>query len=180
MNQNEKFKKILDSKESNHARYDCVVLFSGSKDSTHLAYVIEETKGYQENPELKAFMRRIFNENNDIRILYPFLYVGYNILEIIEELEKEYRWHNPINGVENQEYVTSGCVLTQLFSLCEKKMGFRIHEREELGAKYQNGFISSDKYESGLRFVKENLSDKIVGDRKKIIDELELQHLFYE
>lgn len=42
MNLNEKFKKRIDSKESNHARYDCVVLFSGGKDRTYLAHVMKE------------------------------------------------------------------------------------------------------------------------------------------
>lgn len=149
------------------------------KDKLNRSYeIVKNTKGYNENEKLKCFLDKVFYEDQNVDILYPFLFFEYDIMKIIDALEKKYDWVNPVEGVSNKGYVTSGCTLTRLFGLCEKKLGFRIHEFAELNIELENGSLSSEKFASGVRLVNENLSDEITDEKRNIINELGLQEIF--
>ncbi|MCX8129428.1 MAG: asparagine synthase [Clostridia bacterium] len=140
--------------------------------------LIRQTKIYNENEKLKGFIDKVFYENKNVDILYPFLYFDYDITKIIDVLEKKYGWVNPVEGISNKRYVTSGCTLTKLFGLCEKKLGFHIHELTELSIQLDNGSLSKEKFDSGVKWVEENLSEEITDEKRDIINELGLQEIF--
>ncbi len=71
-------------------------------------------------------------------------------------LEDEYGWQNPTKGLSNEEYLTSGCQLVNLFGMLAKNRGFVIHELKQLENDYSDGIMGEAAYEYNKRLF-ENL-----------------------
>lgn len=141
---------------------------------------ISQSTEYKKNVSFQKLIHDLLLQEYTVETIYPFMYYDYNITKIKEELIKEYGWYNPIAGVDNDRYITSGCKLTTLFGLCEEKLGYKIHELDEIEFELKNMSINRETFDFGRSLVDKNLSKEMTKDKMDIISEIGVESIFCE
>jgi len=80
---------------------------------------MKHTEIYQNNKNYRLFVNQMFKIPSDISVIYPFLYLEYNINLIKNILVEKLDWRPPVDK-EINEYVSSGCLMTKVLPQLEK------------------------------------------------------------
>ncbi|MBN2533966.1 MAG: hypothetical protein JXB88_13835 [Spirochaetales bacterium] len=136
---------------------------------------LQTTQRYQNDPIVKQVIDTSFRFSSDVRLMFPFLYLDYNIDEIKTTLEKEYGWENPTSAVSNDQYITSGCPMVLLFGLLAKKRSFGIHEIQQISKDYSQGILSNEAYDYNKDMFDNLMEGKIEPQVEKLIKLLDLE-----
>jgi hypothetical protein len=107
---------------------------------------IQSLPPYQADPVVKRAVDAIFHVSKTVRLMFPFQFLPYHVEEIKQILGNEYRWQNPIEGLGNDQYLTSGCKMVRLFGVLARKAGFIPHELEQFKKDYESGIVSEAAY----------------------------------
>jgi hypothetical protein len=108
---------------------------------------MQKIKRYQEDPVIKKIVDKVFTHHKNTKLMFPFQYLEYNIDKLKKVLEDEYNWKNPTEGLSNEDYLTSGCPMVNLFGLLSMKRNFGIHEMNQFDSDYSEGRMTKETYE---------------------------------
>ena len=129
---------------------------------------------YQEDPVVRSAVEAIFHISKTVRLMFPFQYLPYHVEEIKRILENEYAWQNPIDGLDNEKYLTSGCRLVRLFGILARKAGFVPHELEQFKKDYEGGIVSKAAYRYNRNLLETIMKADITPDVKALAERLGL------
>ncbi len=136
--------------------------------------ILKTTERYNQDKIIQNLIDRMYTFQEDVTNINPFLYFDYNIEKIKTELENQYGWKNPVPNLENEKYVSSGCKLTELFGVFERKLGFKIHEFEQYKLDYEKGSLSLEAFNHGTDFLNNLLSKEITDSMRVVVSKLGL------
>jgi|GEM_PF-1569120 len=121
----------------------------------------QESERYQKDPLIRKIIDRTFYSPQGVKLMFPYLYIDYNIDLIKSTLEKEYGWKNPTGTISNVQYITSGCPMVLLFGLLSKVRSFGIHEMEQMKQDYLAGGLSTEAYDYNKDIFENLMSGQI-------------------
>jgi len=128
--------------------------------------------GYKKSVEIRNIFDKIFYTPTKTRLLFPFQFLDYNIEKIKMQLENTYNWQNPTKNLDNSLYLTSGCLMVNLFGLLSKKLGYKPHEPEQFKKNYEAGHMNQKTYEYNIKqinnIMKAEITPEIIELAKKI------------
>ena len=107
---------------------------------------IQALPAYQNDPVIKDVVDAVFHHTRAVRLMFPYQYLPYHVDAIKQTLCDAYGWRNPAAGVNNDEYLTSGCKLVRLFGVLARKAGFIPHEQEQFRKDYASGIVGHAAY----------------------------------
>jgi len=137
---------------------------------------VKQTGGYKNDPLLRKYFDQAFYTGDTVKLIFPFLYLSYNVKTIKEELKKEYNWKNPVKGLTDGNYLTSGCNLLKLLGMFRDKFGFEPHELNQFQADYEKGIISKEVYEYNVKYYNELMEFKKTPETQELLKNLELEN----
>jgi len=122
---------------------------------------IQSVERYKSDPDIKRVVDKVFYLPKNTTLIFPFQYLQYNIDMMKRALEDEYGWQNPTQGLSNEEYLTSGCQLVNLFGVLAKNRGFVIHELKQFESDYSDGIMGEAAYEYNKRLFEKLMEGKV-------------------
>jgi hypothetical protein len=152
-----------------------------SKKSFKTAHeTIKKTKGYKENSVIREMMELVFHESKTSRLFFPFQFFDYHVDKIKMELERVYNWNNPIDGLSNKKYLSSGCSLIQLFGILQNKMNFKTKELDQFQKDFKNGILNKETYEYNKSLFEEIMKGKMRPEIKKLAEKIGVTNLLFD
>ena len=142
--------------------------------------ILKTTKMYKQDSLLRQVIDRMYILPDNVTIINPFLYFDYDIEKIKKVLENEYGWGNPDPNLPNEKYVSSGCKLTELFGIFERRLGFRIHEFEQYKLDYEKGALSLKSFNYGIDSLNKLLNKEVTVEMREMIIKLRLDDKLLE
>jgi len=136
---------------------------------------IQSLPRYHEDPVVKSAVDTIFHISKTVRLLFPFQFLPYHVEEIKHVLENEYGWQNPIEGLGNEQYLTSGCKMVQLFGVLARKAGFIPHELEQFKKDYESGIVSEAAYRYNQNLLETIMKGEITPEVEALARQLGLE-----
>lgn len=135
---------------------------------------VRETKAYKDDDDFKKMMDKIFYVSNKVNLVYAFQYLGYNVERIKSTIIDELGWVNPVINETNENYISSGCRMWDIFLLMEKKIpGFMLHERKEFSNDVQKGSLSKQTYDYVMKMADDYTSDlQVSPEVEKFIEKV--------
>lgn len=119
------------------------------KNYMRIKSLIESLPDSLETFNVKYYFDMIFNTPNSVKLMYPYLYLRYEIDTIKKELEEAYNWSDPTEQYTNDTYWSSGCKLVKLLGkLPQLVEGFQSHEEEQIDREYKTGVMSKVSYDN--------------------------------
>ena len=135
---------------------------------------IQKEELYQTKREIKEFIDFLYIERPGVNVIYPYLFIEYNIEQIKQVIEKDLGWKN-IYGVRNDQYITSGCELIRILGFMQGKVdGLQLHENKEIENNYKDGIVSDAAYEFYSQQLKFDESIELTKHQKEIINDMDL------
>jgi hypothetical protein len=138
---------------------------------------IRKLSRYREDPVVKKAVDTVFYVPKAVRLMFPFQYIPYHPEKIKQTLERDLGWKNPTTGLSNNNYLTSGCKMVQLFGILAKNAGFVPHESEQFKKEYERGIISKAAYEYNQSQLQNIMNAKITPEIKKLAKRLNLDQM---
>jgi len=122
----------------------------------HQTYAVWQTLSeYNENPALRALIDRAYHSPGQVKMVYPFLFMPYDLKSIIKCLVNEIGWRPP-NNLKPEEYITSGC---RLFRILPYLMRIRlvggIQELNEIRDQVKRGELNEHHYKKAISLLAE-------------------------
>lgn len=113
------------------------------------------------------------------KIIYPFLYLDYNVERILLELEQKFGWKNGA-GISSNRYITSGCKISNLFEALQDVGIIEIHENDEFKNDMINKKMSFKRFLCNYRphFCLRKKKCNLSVENKKLAQELGIDHIF--
>ena len=95
--------------------------------------------------------------------------------EIKRILGNEYGWQNPIEGLSNEQDLTSGCQMVRLFGVLAQKAGFIPHELEQFKKDYESGIVSEAAYRYNQNLLETIMKAEITPEVEALARRLGLE-----
>ena len=137
---------------------------------------IRSTRGYCEDAWVRESMDAVFHRSSTVRLLFPFLFVGYDVEGIKETLKQEYGWKNP-SGLSEDRYLTSGCRMVELFGVLARKAGFAPHEKDQFERNYREGTLGESAYRWNRDLFDELLKGEVTPRVRELAEELGVEDM---
>mgnify|MGYP002528672061 CR=1 FL=1 len=135
--------------------------------------MLDELPVTLENENIKKYFDKIFNMPKNVKLLYPYLYLKYDIDDIKKRLEEKYNWSDPTEQFSNEEYWSSGCKLVTLLGKFNQLVdGFSSHEEKQIEREYETGTMSKTAYDSWKQHNEMWKYSELSGEDKMIIKKL--------
>lgn len=127
---------------------------------------------YKNDLTVKRIIDKVFYSPKEATLIFPFQYLEYNIDKIKTTLIDEYKWQNPSDGLSNEEYLTSGCQLVNLFGILAKNRGFIIHELKQFESDYKDGIMGDAAYQYNKKLFKDLMQGEINPNIIELVEKL--------
>ncbi|MGD2087999.1 MAG: hypothetical protein PVH61_17605 [Candidatus Aminicenantes bacterium] len=136
---------------------------------------VRQTDGYKNDPLLRKYLDQAFYSCDSVKLVFPFIYLSYNVETIKEVLRKEYNWKNPVQDLADDYYLTSGCNLLKLLGLFHDRFGIEVHELDQFQADYEKGVINKDVYDYNVKYYNKLMAFKKTPETEKLLTDLGLE-----
>ena len=130
---------------------------------------------YKDDPIIRSIVDRIFHTSETVKLMFPFQYLPYHVERIKRTLEDAYGWQNPVQGLDNERYLTSGCRMVSLFGLLAKNFGFAPHELEQFQKGYENGIVSEEAYRFNRDLLENIMQAEITPEMETLAERIGLK-----
>jgi len=141
---------------------------------------IQSLPQYQADAVVKNAVDAVFHVSKTVRLMFPFQYIPYHVEAIKQALSHEYGWQNPIEGLDNDQYLTSGCKMVQLFGVLARKVGFIPHELEQFEKDYESGTVSEAAYRYNRNLLESIMKAEITPEVEDLARRLGLEEKLLE
>ena len=136
---------------------------------------MQSLEQYKEDPMIKGIIDRIFYTSDTVKLMFPFQYLPYHVERIKRTLEDAYGWENPVQGLDNEQYLTSGCRMVSLFGVLAKGFGFAPHELEQFQKHYENGIVSEEAYRFNRDLLEDIMQAEITPEMETLAERIGLK-----
>jgi len=87
---------------------------------------------YKNIESFRYFIDETLKSRKNVKTIYPFIYLRYDVSEIKDFLESEIGWKPPVK-IKKEDYFSSGCVISDsIFGVIEKLDIIKLMERDEI------------------------------------------------
>lgn len=119
--------------------------------------IAQNLEKYKIDKEMRKIMDDVFYESDKVKMIIPFHYLKYDVVEIKKYIKDKLNWTN-LFDIPDELYISSGCRMFEILLLMENKIpGFRIHERREFEKDMQDGIVNKEAYDYAIQTA-ENVS----------------------
>ncbi len=109
--------------------------------------LISKLPDTEKNVNIKKCFEKIFQRPKNVRLLYPYLYLKYEIDTIKHILAEKYQWCDPTEQYSTEEYWSTGCQLVGLLGKLDQIVsGFHSHEEEQIEREFATSIMSEVTY----------------------------------
>ncbi|UCH94842.1 MAG: asparagine synthase [Candidatus Aminicenantes bacterium] len=136
---------------------------------------VRQTHGYINDPLIRKYVDQAFYSPDSVKLIFPFIYLSYNVQAIKEELQNVFHWKNPVEGLADEYYLTSGCKLIKLLGLFQEKFDIKPHELNQFQADFEKGVISKQVYDYNVKYYNELMEFKKTPETEKLLTDLGLE-----
>lgn len=138
-----------------------------------------EGEQYSYDKKKKELFERWYKTEHNAKIVFPFLFINYDIEEILKTLKQNYNWKNGA-GICDDKYITSGCRMTNLFEALQNKGIIEIHEDDEYINDLKNGKMRLKRfiynYKPHVKIKRKEY--RFTPDNEQLLIDLGLESMF--